>query len=175
MGFKTTELLLASAVADDGAVTGIAYPSGTNQAFFTGGNAASTGVAIINNNDVYEQAASDIGITYGASTITLTNTSDVTWPAGASVTLQLGYASLAEVSVIAQPAIAALGGTLTGTNDGSLSDLPTITDTPATADALRDDLVTNVVPVVNANFKELQAKVNGLIAALVAAGVLDAS
>jgi hypothetical protein len=89
--FKIAQFTLATAVADDGTVTGIAYPSGTNQAFFTGGAASATGVAIINENDVYTEAASKIGITYGASTITLTNTSDVTWPTESTVILQLGY------------------------------------------------------------------------------------
>lgn len=91
--FKTLELSLAADVADSGTVTGIAYPSGTNQAFFTGGAASATGVAIINFNDVYTEESTDITITYGASTITLTNGSGVTWPAGSEVLLQLGYAS----------------------------------------------------------------------------------
>jgi hypothetical protein len=51
-----------------------------------------------------------------------------------------------------------LSGTLTGTLANALADLPTITDTPASADALRDDIVTNVVPVINLNFKEIQAE-----------------
>lgn len=110
MGFKTILLTLGAAVADDGTVTGIAYPSGTNQAFFTSGNAASTGIAVINENEVYRETASQIGLTYGASSITLTNTSDQTWPAGATVRVQLGYASPSEVTVISQAAEANLAG-----------------------------------------------------------------
>lgn len=69
---------------------------------------------------------------------------------------------------------AALTGTV-GTANGALEALPTITDTPASADALRDDIVTNVVPVINNNFADLQATVNSLITKLTAAGVLAAS
>jgi hypothetical protein len=93
--FKTTEFDLGADVADDGTVTGIAYPTGTTQASFISGNASATGVVFIQHNDEYREADTEIGITYGASTITLTNLSGVTWPAGASVTLQLGYASSA--------------------------------------------------------------------------------
>jgi hypothetical protein len=98
MGFKIIEITLGSAIADDGTLTGIAYPSGTNQAYFTGGALSNTGKAIINYNDVYNQADPGIGITYGASTITLTNLSGVTWPATSHVTLQLGYAAGLTVS-----------------------------------------------------------------------------
>jgi hypothetical protein len=93
MGHKVLEFTLAAAVVDDGTVTGIAYPTGTTQAYFTGGAASATGVAIINSNDVYNQADPGVGITYGASTITLTNLSGVTWAAESTVTLQLGYNS----------------------------------------------------------------------------------
>ena len=147
MGFKTVELVLAAAVADDGTVTGIAYPSGTNQAFFTSGNASATGVAILNGNDVYAEAATKVGITYGASTITLTNKSDVTWPAGSDVILQLGYATSDVVTVVEQPAIA---------------DFAALTDSPATADALRDDAQTKIVDKMNAVLAALRAA--GLIA-----------
>ena len=149
MGFKTVELVLAAAVADNGTVTGIAYPSGTNQAFFTSGNASATGVAVLNGNDVYAEAATKVGITYGASTITLTNKSGVTWPAGSDVILQLGYATSDVVTVVEQPAIAILAA---------------LADSPATADALRDELQTTVV-----------AKVNAILAALRAAGVVATS
>lgn len=69
---------------------------------------------------------------------------------------------------------AALAGTV-GTANGTLQALPTITDSPASADALRDDIVTNVVPVINNNFADLQSTVNSLITKLTAAGVLAAS
>lgn len=149
MGFKTVELVLAANVASGGTVTGIAYPAGTNQAFFSSGNASATGVAIVNANDVYTEAGSKISIAYGGSTITLTNSSGVSWPAGSELLLQLGYAAGDPVVVIEQPAIA---------------NLAALTDSPATADALRDELQTTVV-----------AKVNSILAALRAAGVIATS
>lgn len=173
MAFKIHTQKLASAVADDGTIAGIPYPAGTDQAFFTGDNANATGVAVVAGNDVYRQTASKIGITYGASTITLTNTSDVTWPAGSDLLLQLGYATADEVTVIAQAAIADVGGSLTGTTDGSLAGLSTLTDSPATADALRDQLMSAWKVEIDLNFKELQAKYNAILAALRAAGVID--
>lgn len=91
MSFVVTTVVLASAIADDGTLT-LAYPAGTNQAYFTGANAASDGVAIVNDNDVYPQADPGIDLTYGASNITLTNRSGVAWPAGATVRVQLGRA-----------------------------------------------------------------------------------
>lgn len=172
---KTLDLVLGSAVADDGTVTGIAYPSGTNQAFFTDPNDNANGEAIINGNDVYTEAAAQIGITYGASTITLTNTSGVTWAAGSTVALGLAYAAPDPATVISQATIAAIGGTLTGTVTGDLADLSSLADSPATADALRDELMAEWKVAIDLNFKELQAKYNALLAAVKAAGVVDAS
>ena len=142
MGQKTIDMVLAAAVANSGTITGIAYPAGTNQAFFTGANAQATGVAIVNGNDVYREAASKVSITYGASTITVTNSSSVTWPAGADLLLQFGYATPAAATVIQQPAIA---------------DFAALTDSPATADALRDDITTKMVGKLNTLLEELRA------------------
>lgn len=60
--------------------------------------------------------------------------------------------------------LAALGGTLTGTLAGSLVAIAAPTDTPASADALRDDIAANMVPALNLAFKEIQTKLNTLIA-----------
>lgn len=92
MTFKIVETVLASAVADAGTVT-LGYPAGTTQFSFTGGNASDDGKAIINGNEIYTEAAADIALAYGASNITLTNNSGQTWPAGASVTVELGQAN----------------------------------------------------------------------------------
>ena len=50
--------------------------------------------------------------------------------------------------------------------------MPTLTDTPADADALRDDLHTNWKAALDNNFADIQTKVNALIAKLEAAGIL---
>lgn len=83
-------------------------------------------------------------------------------------------------------------GTLTGTADQAMEAVPDPTDTPADADALRDDLVAAVLPTIRNNFKEFQVaqaanliaitalrsaikelatKINAIDSALVAAGV----
>ena len=171
MAFKTAELVLAADVADDGTVTGIAYPTGTNQAFFTSDNASATGAAVVNNNDVYLETASAVGLAYGDTTITLTNKSDVTWPAGSSVVVQFGYAAADEVTVIAQPAEAALTGTLTGSVDGAMADIAALD----TSDAYTDAAVNVAITSANLQLKELQTKLNAVITKLVAAGVLSST
>lgn len=94
MSFNVVNVVLAAAVANAGTVT-LAYPAGTTQADFIGVNAAAnTGVAYLNENDRYPEAASGvrINLTYGASDITLTNNTAQTWPAGSTLRVQLGRA-----------------------------------------------------------------------------------
>lgn len=113
MSFKIVNTVLASAVADDGTVT-LAYPAGTNQAFFTGANAAADGVVVLNDNEVYPEADPGISLTYGASNITLTNLTGLAWAAGTSLRVQLGYAGSDRPAFQPAPAIAsvaAAGGT----------------------------------------------------------------
>jgi len=96
MSFVTTTAVLGSAVADAGTVS-IAYPTGTNQAYFTGINAAAnTGSIFINDNDEYPEAASGVAIAilYDTSVITITNNTVQTWPAGALIRVQLGRAGM---------------------------------------------------------------------------------
>lgn len=52
-----------------------------------------------------------------------------------------------------------------GTAGETLAALPTLTDTPASADALRDDLDTNVWPVLKNWIASVNAKINKLIEA----------
>ena len=80
--------VLASAVADDGTVA-IAYPSGQTQATLSG----STGGDLTINDGAlgrYEQDASGFSASFGASTITITNLSGTTWPAGATIIVSFG-------------------------------------------------------------------------------------
>lgn len=90
-----TTVILATAVANSGTVT-LAYPSGTNQAYFTGLNARAASVVVLNDNDAYTQAASQIGVTFGGSDITLTNSTGFTWAAGTKVAVGLAYANAAD-------------------------------------------------------------------------------
>lgn len=59
--------------------------------------------------------------------------------------------------------------------DGTIGVVTMPVDTPATADALRDDLVANALPEITAAIKELSTKQNAVIAALQTAGILAAS
>lgn len=105
MSFKTIETVLASAVADDGTVT-LAYPAGTAQADFTGSNASATGVAVVGGNAVYRETDDDgIALSYGGSNITLTNESTTSWPAGSTLTVQLGQAGADRPAFAPAPAI----------------------------------------------------------------------
>ena len=78
---------LASNVAD-GATFTTAYPSGTNQDALTG----STGGVIVDQTTqaVWKQGAGGFTVSFGASTITITNDSDVTWAAGDDLVLSFG-------------------------------------------------------------------------------------
>lgn len=62
-------------------------------------------------------------------------------------------------------AIASLTGTV-GTANSAMTAIAAPTDTPASADALRDDLAAVTIPAINNNFADLQAKVNAILAAL---------
>lgn len=83
--FYQVPAVLATAVANNGTVT-FAYPAGTTQDTFIGSRtAAGGGQVVVGVNDVYKQSAGQCSFTYGASEVTVTNTSGVTWPAGAPV------------------------------------------------------------------------------------------
>ena len=80
--------VLATAVADDGTVA-IAYPTGQTAQTLAG----STGGDLTVNDGAlgfWEQADPGFSVTYGASTITITNLSGITWPAGATIRVSFG-------------------------------------------------------------------------------------
>jgi hypothetical protein len=76
---------LAAAVANAATVT-TAYPTGFVQADLLG----TTGGVLTVANDVWKQGASGFTVVFGASDITITNTSGVTWAAGAEVVVSFG-------------------------------------------------------------------------------------
>lgn len=69
-------------------------------------------------------------------------------------------------------AIESLTDSTGGTANDTLAAMPTLTDSPASADALRDDINTNMVPVINSNFADIGAKVNAILAALRGVGII---
>jgi len=81
------------------------------------------------------------------------------------------------VSPRAAAAVAADVGALTftavaGTANTTLEALPNPTDTPASADALRDDIVANLLPPLRNNFADLATQVNAIRTALRNAGLM---
>jgi hypothetical protein len=66
-------------------------------------------------------------------------------------------------------AIADLAGTI-GTGNDTMVAVPVPADTPADADALRDDIATNIVPAKQP--RHVQAKVNLNLAALRSVGIV---
>lgn len=170
----SVEYTLAAAVTSPaGTVTTVPYPTGRVQADYTGGNAATDAYLIINGNDRWTEAADNFDISYGASTITLTNKTGATWPIGTQITL--GTARLAALADVT-----ALAGTLTGTIDGTIADVAAVAT--AGGNTYADSAINTAITSVNLQHKELQAvlnntvaKLNALITALQANGTIDAN
>lgn len=84
-----SKVTLATAVANAGTVT-VPYPAGQTQDSLTGSTGGSVAVG---DNDVFPQAASGAGtvaFAFGASNITITNNTGVTWPIGTVITAGFG-------------------------------------------------------------------------------------
>jgi hypothetical protein len=69
-------------------------------------------------------------------------------------------------------AIASLTDNSAGTANGTIEAMANPTDTPATADALRDDLVAVLLPAIRNNVADLSAKINAILVALRDAGII---
>lgn len=79
---------LAAAVANAGTVVIAAYPAGTDKALLDG----TAGGVVAVNSTTYKQGAGagTVAIAYGASSITITNNTGETWPAGADFVASFG-------------------------------------------------------------------------------------
>lgn len=79
---------LASDVADDGTFT-VAYPTGQSRSSLVG---SLNGDLTLNDGALgrYEQADPGFSVTFGTSTITITNLSGSTWPAGTKIVVSFG-------------------------------------------------------------------------------------
>lgn len=86
--FATAQGILAAAVADDGTFT-VAYPTGTSQLSFNAGLAGAGHYVIFNDNDKVLAADPGIGVSFGASEITVTNLTGAALPAGTTFVLHL--------------------------------------------------------------------------------------
>ncbi len=81
-------------------------------------------------------------------------------------TLAFAQATASDVGALTYAAVAG-----TATND-TLEALPDPTDTPADADALRDDIVATLLPPLRNNFRDVASQINEIRAALQAAGLM---
>lgn len=88
-----------------------------------------------------------------------------TWTAGEAAPLNLVYRA-------PEADIGALTDNTAGTANNTLEALPNPADAPATADALRDDLVANLIPALRNNYADLAEKCNALRTALRNHGIM---
>lgn len=85
----TVSGVLAAAVADAGTFT-VAYPTGTVQADFTAGLANPNGhYAVLNTGAQWNSSDADMSLSFGASNITVTNSSGETWAAGTEYVINI--------------------------------------------------------------------------------------
>lgn len=82
------EVTLAAPVAS-AATFDIAYPTGTSQSSFNAGLAGPGSYVVLNDNEKFTEASGKIALSFGASLITVTQTSGYTWPAGTKVALNV--------------------------------------------------------------------------------------
>lgn len=68
--------------------------------------------------------------------------------------------------VAQQSDIVALTDSSAGTANNTIEAMANPTDSPATADALRDDIVANLLPAIRNNFADVAAKINSIRTAL---------
>lgn len=150
MSFSVQTAVLSAAVAAAGTVV-IAYPAGTAQANFIAPNAAThTGFLIVNDNDIYPEAAAGVRVNfvYNAGDITVTNNTGVTWPAGSLIRVQLGRAGND------RPGFQRSGGTIAA-----------LTAATGTAgDTIADVTGSFVQATLNNNFASLAQRINALTA-----------
>ena len=146
---------LTAAVADAATVV-VPYPAGFNQAALIG---STGGFLTVNNNDTYIQRDSGVRVSFvfGASDITITNTTGVTWPIGSDIIVSFGRSAIEGryvPSVQFGPPIVALTVSV-GTASNTIADVGG----------------SFVQATLNNNFRSLAAKLNAVVAKLTAAGI----
>lgn len=152
--YESSETTLGTAVTSPAGTFTMSYPTGRVQADFTGSNAATDAYIIFNGNDRYTEASDKFDISYGASTITITNKTGATLPAGTTVILGTARnAALADVTTLA--------GTLTGTIDGTIADVAAVSTSGGNTYA--DSAINTAITSINLQMKELQAVLNNVV------------
>ena len=147
---NTVSLTLGTAVTSPAGTFVTAYPTGLVQADFTSPYDSATGVMVVNDNDVWTEAADKVDISYGASTITVTNKTGATLPAGSRIVMGYGRAGTA-ITVTEGPAITSLTDSTTGTASDTLAATVGIVTVPihlnlVSMTTAAADLITNYTP-----------------------------
>jgi hypothetical protein len=86
--FQQFASFLVAAVANNGTFT-VPYPPGTTQQDFDTNLGSVGGEIIINGSDKYTVAGAQVSFAFGASLITITNLSGVTWAANSPVLIEI--------------------------------------------------------------------------------------
>lgn len=119
--FAVFDTVLAADVANAGTFD-IAYPTGFVQNDFTAGLADVGHYMIVNDNDKWTAAASKMSISFGATTITVTNSTGAALTAGSKVRVWADIVNGNDVVILALPitlaAITAAGDVLTNARPG---------------------------------------------------------
>lgn len=144
---------LASAVAQ-GANFTTTYPSGVVQADLIN----SLGGRLVVEGNALKQGAGGFTLVFGASNITVTNDSGVTWSAGAEVILSFGVSDK-------------MGNFNPAIRTGGIVALTAATGTAS--DTVADVGASFAQATLNNNFKSISDKLNAVIAELQQAGILN--
>lgn len=85
--YAGTSLFALAADVANNATVDVGYPVGTVQNNYNAGLGGPGGYVYLDNNDKLTVAAAKVSFSYGASLITITNTSGYTWKAGQQLTI----------------------------------------------------------------------------------------
>ena len=99
--FGVVTTVLAADVANNGTFT-VPYPTGTSQATYLRGNDAGGHVMVVRGNDRYV-SGSGFTVSFGASNITITNTTGSTLAAGSSIRFQFNIEAGNNIQVLVLP------------------------------------------------------------------------
>lgn len=147
-----TTAVLASAVTNTSTFT-VSYPTGQTQASLIG----STGGKVVVNGDLAYTQGSGFDFTFGSSNITVTNNTGATLAIGTSLILSFGRTEKSGKYVPVSPQGAPVSLTMTV---GTASD--TIADVGAAFNQT----------TLNNNMRSLGTKINAVLTALAAAGII---
>lgn len=113
--FARIDTMLVASVADSGTFT-VSYPSGfTRESFTKGQSRSGEAYMIVNDNDRFSAAAGTMSLSsYGASTITITNSSGAALAAGSRVSI---YASVGNGNEVVDLQFRVNLATITGAQD----------------------------------------------------------